>query len=179
MDKEYQIIEGIDMSYDNYHGYPFALAPERSQQFYLEFAEDEQVKAEVFVYWVDPDSTVKTPEFSEGERVEVSVTKAGSGQQIIRQEFLTATGILFLAQKNTRYILSFHNHRGNEVPKMLELAISYLHPIGEKHHGVNETLFDLERNTKTLQKEMLSKIHHTEKSMVLEEQMREKLRPCL
>ena len=59
---------------------------------------------------------------------------------------------------------------------MLELAISYLHPIGEKHHGVNETLFDLERNTTTLQKEMLSKIHHTEESMVLEEQMREKLR---
>lgn len=54
------------MRYDNYHGYPFALAPEESQQFYLEFPEDEEVKAEVFVYWIQDDSTVASPEYSEG-----------------------------------------------------------------------------------------------------------------
>ena len=141
MEREFLIAESIQMTYDNYHGYPFALAPEESQQFYLEFSEDEEVKAEVYVYWVEEDSTVKLPEFSEFERVEVSVTKAGNGQQILRQEFLTTTGISFQALKNQRYILSFHNHRGNEVGKMIELAISYLHPLAEEHHGVNETLY--------------------------------------
>lgn len=59
---------------------------------------------------------------------------------------------------------------------MIELAISYLHPMAEDHHGVNETLYELERNTSALQKEVLSRIHHTEESMVLEEQMRLKLK---
>lgn len=138
------------MTYENYHGYPFGLPKEDSVRFYLDFPQDQEVKGEVFVYWVEEDNTVYPPKFSEGQRVEVSVMKAKTGQLVLRQKFLTTTGFSFTAVKGQRYVLAFVNDRNNQVPKMLELAISYLHPTGQQYHGINETLLQVERNTSAL-----------------------------
>jgi len=45
---------------------------------------------------------------------------------------------------------------------MIEFAISYLHPVGDKHIGVNDTMAQIEKNTTSLHLEMMSRIKHTQ-----------------